>query len=339
MSFITHLERKEQAEVEKATATYRDLLTRDIGGKLSAEDRGKLERAVGRLGLTVEQVKGDLAILARFKALAGAPEELAAAQAERKALDAEQADLASEQEAALRGFAERGRELAGRDIDSLGRQSNAARLAADRSELAAAHWKLLGLPDPAIAGRRRHLHAAAFAEAADPKAEHHVIAVEQIMQAAQARSHGDLDRLDFVPMPGQSKAELTRLLAIARSIYLACRPGEPRQTPSYLLSKADLSRVKRSENLVLWAEDVAADPQFNAGGALFVPAPWQSDSDLIELAERATAKAVSRLRRLERDVPELKFATVEKPPVAVAEADEQPADDQPAEPTLSLGAA
>lgn len=306
MGYLEERKRQEQQEHEARAAEYARLTQREAAGKLPERDYAKLTAAASAIGKNAESVEADLVVWQQAMAL-----EPVAATAEQLRRDRDatrEANAAADTEArAIRArldaeFAERFQAMTEADR----KLAVAERASAELAELRGQHWRLLGVADPSIAARKRHVAQILFSGEPRP-ATCEFVSLEQVMRGPGGhRRLLDLTPDELVPLDGQATDEAAEVLAQMQTMIHA----DHGQRCRYLLHAVDAPKVRCNSDLVMYADAPgtadASTYRFATneaeGGWLvsFVRAPGQTDGELEELKNLLRLR-LGRERKHRRD--------------------------------------
>lgn len=151
--------------------------------------------------------------------------------------------------------------------------------AAQLGEIDSVHWEVLGLPDPAVAAKRRHLVQAVFGR---PRAGAIDSAEFEAVMASPQNFLNMLDsatsQIEWLPAEGQTAGQLSELLTRARELARVGRECR------YLLGEENAGKVAHYSNVCLWFDAVRREHPDHIKQMLssytFLPHPGQSREDL-----------------------------------------------------------
>ena len=281
---MEYLLRKRQAQVKQTAQDrldYRELLgTLAADGKLSPKDEARLDGILSRLAISLDAVDRDVAIIrdhARLTTAIAPRAEIVAELAAVAKISDDYRDRETKALAALAGDAQ--------VINS--RLAVADKAADDLENLNGAHWQLLGLPDPSVEANKRCLVQTLFSQPTNPP--YSLVAFEAIMNDPKAwatQFRTDSPTI-FVPVAGQSEAELQKLLAKARQLVADEKVGR------YVLPGTESERPKFSTNTVFYADfskRLNPDQRYYVGEYAWIPAPGQSVEQFDKCRDAITRK-------------------------------------------------
>lgn len=286
-SILNELDREELEQKAQAERDYKSLVRKEAADKLTAKDKPRVAEVKQLLGVSGERMKQDVATLKKVAALTAAiapraeiDAEIAACAKESAALNDRRAKAEEEHNAHVAGI--NTRHAAAQD-----RQTVVNQAAAQLTDLQNTHAELLELPDPAVEGRKKHLVQVVFGQPANPT--HSLIEFESIMADSQAQAitlRHDSDTI-WIPVDGQSEAELQQLLALARQLMAGGKPAR------YILPNTESERPKCCTNVVLYADlsrRLNADQKIFVNEYNWIPAPGQSLEELEKCVSAITRK-------------------------------------------------
>lgn len=189
------------------TARYRELLAIAVVGKLADSEGDELLTLAERLGIAKERIDADAEIIRRYRGLmatAGAAGKLASdLKRATKAMD----DYREETQKMLAPREERQAELFAAANRLEGEHGKAVQAGESARSLVRQHFELLGVPDPAIAERKRHLVWNAGKPGDIPS-----VTVGQLISTPSCRLPAGGE---WVIVPGQSEQEFAALSQLA----------------------------------------------------------------------------------------------------------------------------
>lgn len=265
------------------------LLIRLADGKLSLKDEQTLDGILSRLAIPLDGVEKDVAILRDHARLTAAILPRAEIVAELAAVAKISDDYRDRETAALAALAADAQVINSRLSVANSRLKVAEKEGDDLEFLQGTHWQLLGRPDPEIESNKRHLFQTVFVQPTEARYE--VVAFESLMSSPRdfARLLSSSSTAQWVALPGQTEAELQRLLGLARQLVTDGRPGR------YVLPNTQADRVKFFTNLVLFADSpkrLKSDERFYIEDHNWFCAPGQSQDDFEKCVGAVTRKTV-----------------------------------------------
>jgi hypothetical protein len=297
------IEKRKQAEADQRAAnfkSYRQLARKAAtGGKLTPTEETKLNALADTLELTTQVLESDAAVFRRESELVPIAATADSARAEENQMMNVRAEFEIEAGAKVDELNGRRASIAAGQL-SAGRRVKLALDASDKlRQLRAKHFALLDVEDPNIAAKRRHLVQGVFGDLAVGKYD--LIELEQIMQDPSQWRDLLGPRLAFVPLPGQTQAQLDGLLAIATRLILDGRPGK------YLLPDQPEPTIRRHRDAVASHDISMYRFQSEEWAVHWITAPGQSREELDIL----TGKFLEQLAELARPsitLPQVKAA-------------------------------
>ena len=296
--FLSKLSAKREAVATTDYGRYRQLIAKTATAELSASDVTALADLMKSLNLSDADLERDAIAVSEHRKAAAAVADYENAQAAKADAQAAGEKWESESKQIIEQRLITANQLL-RAIEETGRRFEAAAIARGKAlELAAEHWRLLGLPDPAEREKIKHL-AHQFRDQEFPESVHDYFSFEAVIARPSAFiaglnshfPHAIFDDFTMVTAPGQSQGELDELLAIARErIGDAMNPSDPareRLMPSYLLTDGDqpgFPIVATYANIVnVFAPTLAAvqkvPPEFNPTKCRWLLHPGQPVAD------------------------------------------------------------
>ena len=288
---MTYVEKKKQSkarQIAEDRSVYRELLhILATAGKLAPKDEQRFETIVGRLVISDETVEKELAVLEKVTALTAAVAPRAGIVAAIAACEGDFAELNRRKVAADAEHDEKVQGVSKRHTAAQDRLTAVNKAFDDLTALQNTHAELLELPDPAAEARKKHLVQVVFGRPASPT--HGLVEFESLMSDPKAQA--SLLRHDsetiWVPVDGQSEAELQELLALARQLVAGGKRA------SYVLSNTDAERVVCCKDSVKFADltkRLNPDQRYFVGEYAWQAAPGQNAEQFEKCVAAITRK-------------------------------------------------
>lgn len=288
---MDYLQKKRNDQVRQMAedrATYRELLrTLATEMKLSPKDEVKLDAILSRLAIPLDAVEKDVVTLRDHARLTAAVAPRIKIIAEVAVIEKDADAFRDRETTALAELAALAQDINTRLAVANGRLKVVDKAVDELEHLNGTHWQLLGLRDPNVEARKRHLCQSVFEQPANPTYE--VMAVEQVMSNPRDFTSMFLNTstIEWVTLPDQPEAELRRLLTLAKQIVMDEKPGR------YILLNTQADRPRFFTNVVLYADLIkrlAADQRFYVGDHAWILAPGQTDEELEKCLAAITRK-------------------------------------------------
>ena len=275
MEYLEKKRREQLRQTAQDRIDYRDLLGKlATEMKLAPKDEQKLDVILTRLGMALDAVERDVAILRRRAELTAATAPRPEIVGNLAAIEKDADDYRDRETKALAELAAAAQEINSRLAVENQRLAVVDRAAEQLEALQGLHWELFGLPDPAIEARKRNFAQVIYSNPAEPP--YSLVAFESVM--SDPKTFANLFSVnattDWIALPGQKPEELQRLLSLARQLVQNEKPGR------YAIDVADIDRAKHFTNMAL-ASDPATrmKPEYRTDFDQFawLTAPGQSD--------------------------------------------------------------
>lgn len=288
---MEYLEKKRREQVRQTAEdriAYRELLGKlATEMKLGPKDETRLDGILSRLAIQLDSVERDVAILRDHARLTTAVLPRAEVVAELAAIAKISDDYRDRETKALAALAADAQVINSR-LSLANDRLRVADKAVDQLEhLNGTHWQLLGRPDPSVEANKRCFVQTLFEQPANPP--YSLVAFEAIMNDPKAwatQFRTDSPTI-FVPVAGQSEAELQKLLAKARQLVADEKVGR------YVLPGTESERPKFSTNTVFYADfskRLNPDQRYYVGEYAWIPAPGQSAEEFAKCVGAITRK-------------------------------------------------